>query len=176
MAERAAWTEAVRDDSRPLWLAGAREELDVLARPRSVALVGGEAGDRVAGSAVLAELGRVLGAAPVSVTEVGLAGVPARSSQELLGRLEGHPLLFDLEALCWNPWLAVDLRRFLEMHARRSGVVALWPGRVSGRVAVFSAPARKDHQRVELGGWSVLRPVATRFPDEVPFEIERVAQ
>lgn len=176
MAEGAAWSETVVDDSRPLWLEPAREELDLLARPRSVALVGGEAGDQVAGSAVLAELGRALTAAPVSVTEVGLAGVPARSSQELLGRLEGHPLLFDLEALCWSPWLAVDLRRFLELHARRSGVVALWPGRVSGRVAVFSAPGREDHQRVELGGWSVLRPVPTRFPDEAPFAIERIAR
>ena len=115
MAERAAWTETVVDDSRPLWLEGARDELDALARPRSVALAGGEAVDRVAGSAVLAELGRVFGAAPVSVTEVGLAGEPARGWQELLERLEGHRLLYDLEALCWDPWLGLDLRRFLEM-------------------------------------------------------------
>ena len=91
-------------------------------------------------------------------------------------RLDGHPLLCDVEALCWDPWLSLDVRRFLELHARRSGVVALWPGRVKGRVATFSAPGRKDHERVELAGWSILRPVPTRFPDEVPFEIERIAR
>lgn len=160
----------------PLWLERVREDLTALARPGSVALVVGESVARCAGLALLERLGQVRGAAPVSVTEVGLLGAPARGWQELLGRLEGHPLLYDLEALCWDPWLGLDLRRFLELHARRSGVVALWPGRVSGRVAVFSAPGREDHQRVELGSWSVLRPVATRFPDEVPFEVERIAR
>ena len=119
------------------------------------------------------ELGRALGAAPVSVTEVGLAGTPAGTWQELLDRLEGHPLLYDLEALCWEPWLLVDLRRFLQLLARKAGVIALWPGRVGDAVASFSEPGRRDHVRVELAGMSVLRPVPTRFPDEVPFEIER---
>ncbi|MCY3923939.1 MAG: hypothetical protein OXG52_00285 [bacterium] len=109
----------------------------------------------------------------MSVTEVGLAGTPAGTWQELLDRLEGHPLLYDLEALCWEPWLLVDLRRFLQLLSRKAGVIALWPGRVGDAVASFSEPGRRDHVRVELAGLSVLRPVPTRFPDEVPFEIER---
>ena len=53
-------------------------------------------------------------------------------------------------------------------------MVALWPGRITGRVATFAAPGRTDYVRVDVTGISVLRPVLTRFPDEVPFEIERI--
>lgn len=166
MAEHPAQAATSVDDSHPLWLAQASGVLDVLAQSRSVALVDVEPGERVAGLAVLEELGRVLRTAPVSVTEIGLLGAPALGWQDLLERLEGFPLLFDLEALCWEPWLDLDLRRFLELHARRSGVVALWPGRVICRVARFSAPGRNDHVRVDLAGWSILRPVQTRFPSE----------
>ena len=38
----------------------------------------------------------------------------------------------------------------------------------------FAAPGRTDYVRVDVTGISVLRPVLTRFPDEVPFELERV--
>ena len=70
---------------------------------------------------MLDELGRVLGgSAPVSVTEVGLAGTPVGTWQELLDRLEDHPLLYDLEALCWEPWLFLDVRRFLQLLARKA--------------------------------------------------------
>ncbi len=110
----------------------------------------------------------------MSVTAVGLAGAPAGTWQELLDRLEGRPLLYDLEALCWEPWLFLDVRRFLHLLARQAGVIALWPGRVGDAVASFSEPGRRDHVRVELAGMSVLRPVPTEFLDEVPFEIERV--
>ena len=123
---------------------------------------------------MLDELGWALRTVPVSVTEVGLAGAAARTWQELLDRLEDRPLLYDLEALCWEPWLLLDVRRFLHLLSRRAGVIALWPGRVGGAVASFSAPGRRDHVRVELAGMSVLRPVPREFPDEVPFEIERV--
>lgn len=157
----------------PLWLAEVESEIEWLARPESVGLV---AGDRIAGLAVLAELGRLSGAEPVSITEVGTSRTPVRSSEELMARLAGCSLLFDLEALCWRPWLGVDVLRFLRLHARRCGVVALWPGRISARVATFAVPGRVDYVRVDLGGVSVLRPVLTRFPDEVPFEIERISR
>lgn len=159
--------------TRPLWLEQAHGAVEALRQPGTVALLGVGSGGRAGGLAVLDELGRALGAAPVSVTEVGLAGTPAGTWQELLDRLEGCPLLYDLEALCWEPWLLVDLRRFLQLLARKAGVIALWPGRVGDAVASFSEPGRRDHVRVELAGMSVLRPVPTRFPDEVPFEIER---
>lgn len=156
---------------RPLWLSKVEHEIEWLSRPESVALI---AGDRIAGLAVLEELGRVLGAEPVSITEVAISRAPVGTWQELLERLDGRSLLFDLEALCWRPRPGVDLMRLLRLLARGRGVVALWPGCITARVATFSAPGRDDYVRVDLAGVSVLRPVPTPFPDEVPFEIERI--
>ena len=116
----------------------------------------------------------MFGATPVSVTEVMLSRAPVRRWDELTQRLTGCPLLFDLEVLCWEREPALDLMRVLRLHARQHGAVALWPGRIAERVATFSAPGRRDHVRVALTNVTVLRPVPTRFPDEVPFEIERI--
>lgn len=157
--------------SRPLWLGQVSREVAGLARRASVGLV---AGDRAEGLTVLHELGRVFGAAPVSITEAMLSGDPVCRWDDLAERVAECPLLFDLESLCWHRGPGLDLLRFLRLHAREHGVVALWPGRVNERVATFSAPGRSDYVRVALAGVSVLRPVRTRFPDEVPFEIERI--
>ena len=157
--------------ARPLWLDQAAREIEGLSRPESVGLI---AGDRADGLAVLHELGRVFGAAPASITEVMLLRASVRRWDDLTERLAGCPLLFDLEVLCWDRGPALDLLRFLRLHARKHGTVALWPGRITERVATFSAPGRRDYVRVALTGVTVLRPVPTRFPDEVPFEIERI--
>ena len=156
---------------RPLWLDQAAREIKGLSRPESVGLI---AGDRADGLAVLHELGRVFGAAPASITEVMLLRASVRRWDDLTERLAGCPLLFDLEVLCWDREPALDLLRFLRLHARKQGTVALWPGRITERVATFSAPGRRDYVRGALTDVTVLRPVPTRFPDEVPFEIERI--
>ena len=171
MEQRVEQPGAGGNAARPLWLNQVNSEIEGLSRPESVGLV---AGDRVSGLAVLQELGRVIGAAPVSITEVVLSRAPFRRWDELAQRLAGCPLLFDLEALCWDREPGLDLLRFLRLHARKCGVVALWPGRIAERIATFSEPGRRDHMRVALTGLSVLRPVLTRFPDEVPFKIERI--
>lgn len=159
------------DGARPLWMERVGREIEGLFRRESVGLV---AGGRVEGLAVLRELGRVVGVTPVSLTEVVLSDVPVCRWEDLAERLAGCPLLYDLEAICWDRGRGLDLLRFLRMHAREGGVVALWPGRVSERVATFSAPGRRDYVRIALAEVSVLHPVSTRFPDEVPFEIERI--
>lgn len=158
-------------DERPLWLRKTDHQVEQLRQPGSVSLI---VGDRAAGLALLEELGRALGAQPASISQLGLEEAPARNERELRSRLSGYSLLFDLEALFWSAWLPIDPVRYLRQHARKGGVVALWPGRVSGHVATFSDPGRRDHLRTELSGLSLLRPLPTRFPDEVPFEIERI--
>ena len=97
------------------------------------------AGERTESLAVLHELGRVVGTAPVSVTEAVLPHAPFRRWEDLAERLAGCPLLFDLESLCWDRGLGLDVLRFLRLHARERGTVALWPGRITERVATFSA-------------------------------------
>ena len=159
------------DAARPLWLDRAVRDFEGLSRPESVGLI---AGDRADGLAVLHELGRVFGSAPASITEVMLSRSPFRRWDELAERLAGCPLLFDLEVLCWDREPALDLLRFLRLHARKCGVVALWPGRITERIATFSVPGRRDYVRVALTDVAVLRPLPTRFPDEAPFKIERI--
>lgn len=159
------------DQRQPLWLDRVNGLVEGLFRRESVGLI---TGDRADGLAVLHELGRVIGVAPVSITAVLLSRDQCRRWDELTERLANCPLLFDLEVLCWDRGPALDLKRFLRQHARDRGVVALWPGRIAERVATFSAPGRRDYVRVALTDVTVLRPVRTRFPDEVPFEIERI--
>ena len=164
--------QGVGDDAtQPLWLDRVSREIEGLSRPESVGLI---AGDRAVGLAVLHELGRVFGSAPASITEVMFSRATFGRWDDLAERLEGCPLLFDLEVLCWRREQPLDPLRFLRLHARKHGTVALWPGRITERVAAFSEPGRRDYYRVALTEVTVLRPAPTRFPDEVPFEIERI--
>lgn len=171
MGHRVELRGAGDNAAQPLWLNQAAREVNGLSRPDSVGLI---AGDRADGLVVLHELGRAFGATPTSITEVMLSRAPCRRWDELAEHLAGCPLLFDPEVLCWDREPALDLLRFLRLHAREHGTVALWPGRITERVATFSALGRRDYVRVALTDIAVLRPVPTRFPDEVPFEIERI--
>jgi hypothetical protein len=132
-------------------------------------------GQRQSALELLRTLGEVTSVEPASVTEIAFGDVPATSTNEVLQRLAGRSLLFDLETLCWSPWLHLDPVRLLREHARSQGVLAVWPGTVSGRTATFSAPDRRDYVTADVRGLSVLRAVPTRFPDEVPFVIERIS-
>ena len=156
----------------PLWTQSVFALIEEWRRPGSVTLV---CGPRQMSLNLLFSLGEAMALEPASLTEAALTEVPAQTSQGLLERLFGRPLLFDLETICWSPWLHLDPVRLLREHARRHGVLALWPGAVSGRTATFSAPDRRDYVAADVRGLSVLRPVPTRFPDEVPFVIERIS-
>ena len=157
--------------SPPLWALSSASTLDELRRPDSLTLI---LGARQRSCQLLRVLGMAMSVPTASVTDVALVGTPAGSNHELLERLYSHPLLFDLEALCWTPWLRLDPVRFLRQHARRQGAVVVWPGQVRGRTITFSAPGRRDYVNVATTGFSVMQPIPTRFPDQVPFTIERV--
>ena len=159
-------------DSARLWVQSVRSTLDDLRRPDAVTLISGE---RSSASELLRALGDALSISPASVTEVALTPAPAASERELLQRLSGRTVLFDLETICWVPWLQLDPLRLLRQQARRHGVVAVWPGQINGSVLSFSAPGRRDYVSVDAPGITVMRPTTTRFPDEVPFTIERAA-
>ena len=156
----------------PLWTRSVSALLEEWRRPGAVTLV---CGPRPAALDLLRTLSDVLSIELVSLTEVALAGIPVDSAQELMDRLAGRSAFFDLETICWSPWLRLDPLRFLRQSARRHGVLALWPGSVTGRVVTFGAPDRRDYVNGNGEGLSVLRLVPTRFPDEVPFVIERIS-
>jgi hypothetical protein len=157
--------------SHLLWALSNASTLDELRRPDALTLI---VGDRPRSCQLLLTLGIAMSVRPASVTGVALTGAPPGSDQELLERLSGYPFLFDVEALCWAPWLRLDPVRLLRQHARRHGVVVVWPGRVRGRTVTFSAPGRRDYVNVAMADFSVMQPIPTRFHDQVPFTIERV--
>ena len=98
--------------AQPLWLDRIGDDIQGLLRRESVGLV---AGGRAEGLAVLHELGRAFGVAPVSLTEVVLLGAPFRRWEELAERLAGCSLLFDLEVLCWDRGRGLDVLRLLRL-------------------------------------------------------------
>jgi len=107
-------------------------------------------------------LGRALAARPQppSVTDVEHACVDAT-------------VITDLDVLLWPDMNTAPLQ-LLVARARQRPTIAVWPGHVSGVRATYSALGRPDHHNIPLRNTVVLRPRGTRFPDEVPFTIERI--
>lgn len=83
-------------------------------------------------------------------------------------------ILADLDLLFW-PALHLDPLAFLADRSRRLPTIAVWPGTISGGRASYSQPGRPDYYDGRLGDCLLLAPRARRYPDEVPFVIERIA-
>lgn len=154
----------------PMWKRAASGALAGMSRPGVLSLIG--AGDRDTGVGLLVSLSNAMGEVPRSVSQVVLGAQPCSTEREVVARLAGHRMLYDLEVLCWQPWLNLDPVRLLKQLARQHGVVAVWPGSIDGRSIEFSVPGRRDHVRADTAGVNVLRPVRSQFPDEVPFILE----
>jgi hypothetical protein len=91
---------------------------------------------------------------------------------ELLADASGSTLLVDIEAL-FAPALGLDVPSQLHRMVRGKSLVVLWPGRIRGGRLSYSSPGRGDYVDVPARDVIVLRPVATQFPDEVPYLLER---
>lgn len=84
-------------------------------------------------------------------------------------------VITDLDALLW-PEMNIAPLQLLAARARRRPTIAVWPGSIAGGRATYGAAGRPDHHDTPLHDVVVLRPRGTRFPDEVPFTIERILQ
>jgi hypothetical protein len=84
-------------------------------------------------------------------------------------------ILSDIDLLLW-PALGIPVLGFLTALARRRPIIAVWPGEITDQRARYSALGRPDYYERRLTDVVVLRPRVARFPDEVPYEIERIAQ
>lgn len=93
---------------------------------------------------------------------------------EVEAACDSPTILTDLDVLLW-PALGIPVLPLLASSARRRPVIAVWLGEITGRRARYSSPGRPDHHDARLSDVLLLRPRATRFPDEVPYEIERIA-
>ncbi len=136
------------------------------------ALIGGE---RDATDSLVGRLANDL-----ALTVVHLGAALADQSKPPTGRdveaaAGSASVLADLDLLLW-PALGVPLLPFLTILARRRPVIAVWPGEINSGRARYSTPGRPDHHDERLTDVVVLRPRNTRFPDEVPYDIERIAR
>jgi hypothetical protein len=82
-------------------------------------------------------------------------------------------VITDIDLLFW-PTSPAQALPFLTARARRFPTIAVWPGSISAGRATYSALGRPDYSDVALRDAIILRPRSTRFPDEVPFRIERI--
>lgn len=155
------------------WPAEGHELLDELARaPGRVALIAGDATE------VDALVRRLVTDLAVGVVSVGgaLAEHPQPPTAGDIDVAAGDAtLLVDLDLMLW-PSLHVPLLPFVASRRRRRPTIAVWPGDISNGRATYSTPGRPDHHDAALRDAIVLRPRPTRFPDEVPYRIERISQ
>ncbi len=107
-------------------------------------------------------LGRALAAGPQPPSVTGVESACGDAT-----------VITDLDVLLW-PDMNTAPMRFLTARARRRPTIAVWPGHISGVRATYSTSGRPDHRDIPLRDTVVLRPRGTRFPDEVPFTIERI--
>ena len=91
----------------------------------------------------------------------------------VLQKLEAGLLLDEIDIL-FSPGLKLDLLRLLRDLSRYSPRIARWPGSIEGGRAIYSELGRRDHYEAQLSDAVIIRPKQTKFPDEVPFEIERI--
>jgi hypothetical protein len=82
-------------------------------------------------------------------------------------------VLTDLDVVLWSDMNIAPVQ-LLAARARHRPTIAVWPGSIAGGRATYSAAGRPDHHDIPLRDAVVLRPLGTRFPDEVPFTIERI--
>jgi hypothetical protein len=119
------------------------------------------------------------------VRDLGLAAVQIGSAlsnrcvppglDDLEGAVGDATIICDLDMLCW-PVLGIPPLAFLASLARRRATLAVWPGEIGGGRARYSQPGRPDHIDLTLHDTVVLRPRTTAFPDECPYETERIAR
>jgi hypothetical protein len=155
------------------WPTAGHALLDELTRaPGRVALIAGDAAEV---DGLVHRLGSDLAIGAVSVGSA-LADRPQRPTATDIDTACGDAtILSDLDLMLW-PALHVPLLSFIASRSRRWPTITVWPGDIVNRRATYSAPGRPDHHDAALHDVIVLRPRPTRFPDEVPYRIERIPQ
>lgn len=97
----------------------------------------------------------------------------APTMSEIDVELMAATILTDIDML-FAPALHLPVLGFLARRGRDRPTIAVWPGDVSQGRATYSSPGRLDFQSEAITNAVIIHPRPTRFPDEVPFEIERI--
>jgi hypothetical protein len=162
----------VADDGMDAWPTAGWALLDELeATRRRLALIG--AATRAEADALVERLRSDLDLPVVRLGLVLGGRLSPPSLEDVEAACRHATLITDLEVLMWHQTNIVPLR-LLTSRASRHRTIAVWPGTITGGRATYSAPGRPDHHDIPLRDAIVLHPRGTRFPDEVPFTIERI--
>lgn len=113
------------------------------------------------------------GTTPVQVGHVLTTSEQPPTPEQVIRELSDGAVFIDLEILFWKD-LRLDPVSLIRQLARSGPRVFLWPGHIVAKTASFSHPGRADHYEARLSDAIVLRAKAPRFPDEAPYEIERI--
>jgi hypothetical protein len=124
--------------------------------------------------AVTQQLAQLDGTVAVSVGQALTSGAEPTSPEQVRGILEASRYLIDLDVLFWRPWLHLDPMLLLRSLARSASRVAAWPGEIEAGTAYYSEPGRRDYFAITVRDIVILRSRPTYYPDEPPFEIERI--
>jgi hypothetical protein len=136
-----------------------------------IALIPGDA--PAAADGLVEHLANDLGLTMVSLgQEFAESPAPPRA-EEIERACADATVITDIDMVFW-PELRVSVLPFLRHRGKLRATIAVWPGEIRGGRAIYSAPGRPDHHDSYLRDVMVLRPRDTRFPDEVPFELERI--
>jgi hypothetical protein len=154
------------------WPEAGLDLIDELARTGRVGLIVGSPGEV---QVLIRRLRDDLGLTTISLGQALCDRTGPPSIGDIEAALDGAGVLDDIDLL-FAPALHVDVLSFLVMRSRRMPTIAVWPGEIVDRRARYSVPPRPDHQEAALTGAVILRPTQTRFPDEVPFKIERISR
>jgi hypothetical protein len=167
-----SYRDNVADNGTDVWPTAGHALLDELGAARGrVALI--TAAAPADADDLVARLGTDIG---VDVVRLGLV-LADRPQPPSLADVESAcgdaTVITDLDILLW-PVMNIAPLQLMSARARRRPTIAVWPGHISGARASYSSPGRPDHHDIPLRDAVVLRPRGTRFPDEVPFTIERI--
>jgi hypothetical protein len=154
----------------PAWAGNAwalREELAT--NPGRLALLeGGDVAYEVAEEIALA-----WGTGTTPVGRLLTASEHPPGPQQIVDQLIDGSIFSDLEIL-FGPELQLSPVFLFRQLARSGPRVFLWPGEIDSKTARFSRPGRRDHYEAGISDTVILRARRRRFPDETPYEIERV--
>lgn len=166
-----AYREDVVDDAAT-WPQVGLDLIDELARSGLVGLITGPP-DEVA--RLVLRLCDELGISAISIGQTLCNRPDPPTLSQIEASLSGATILYDIELL-FAPAIHTNVLSFLSLRSKRQPTIAVWPGEVIDRRASYSAPGRSDRQEAALTAAVIIRPTRTRFPDEVPFEIERISR
>lgn len=133
-----------------------------------IALVVGDAASDVA-----RRIAEAWGTEVMCVGRVLTSGDRPPTREEVLRAFDTGEVFDEIEIL-FSPELALDPIDALRSMARMRPRLCVWPGTIAGRRAAFSLPGRGDRCDEQLADVVVLRARDTVFPDETPFEVERI--